>query len=115
MSDNVVHVTTKSFESDVLQSSVPVVVDFWAPWCGPCRAIGPILDELAAQYDGKVKVAKVNVDDEPELAASFQIRGIPALFTLQDGQVTGQMVGFGGKGKLVALFDELSQDSGGQA
>lgn len=107
MSDHVKHVTTNNFEQDVIQSSEPVVVDFWAPWCGPCRAIGPILDKLAAQYDGKVKVAKVNIDDSPELAAQFQVRGVPTLLAIENGKVTGQQVGFGGKARLEKLFADL--------
>lgn len=109
MSDKVIHATTESFQRDVLQSSVPVVVDYWAPWCGPCRMISPVLDELAARYEGKVKVVKVNIDNEPDLATTYQVRGIPTLNTMENGKVTGQMVGFGGKGKLVALFEELSK------
>lgn len=108
MSEHVKHVTASNFERDVIQSSEPVVVDFWAPWCGPCRAISPILDKLAAQYDGKVKVAKVNVDDSPELAAQFLVRGIPTLLAIENGRVTSQQVGFSGKARLEQLFADLS-------
>lgn len=108
MSTKPVHVTTAEFESEVLQSSEPVVVDFWAPWCGPCRAIGPVLDELAGQYAGSVKVAKVNVDEEPELANNFGVRGIPTLFTVENGQPTGQVVGFAGRQSIEDLFEKLS-------
>ena len=103
-----IHVTTDTFDSQVLESDEPVVVDFWAPWCGPCRSIGPVLDQLATQYAGKVKVAKVNVDEEPALANSFGVRGIPTLFTVQDGKPTGQVVGFSGRAPLEDLFAKLS-------
>jgi thioredoxin 1 len=102
-----IHVTTAEFESLVLESPEPVVVDFWAPWCGPCRAIGPVLDELAEQYAGKVTVAKVNVDEEPALANTFGVRGIPTLFTVENGKPTGQIVGYSGRGPLEDLFEKL--------
>ncbi len=102
-------VTAATFEREVLQSKEPVVIDFWAPWCGPCRAISPILEQLAARHAGKVKVVKINTDEEQELAISFRVRGVPTLYTVEDGQVTGQMVGFSGKAKLEALFDTLSK------
>ncbi len=103
----VVHVTTDQFEAEVLDSDTPVIIDFWAPWCGPCKAIGPVLDSLAGKYKGKVKVAKVNVDDEPALAQAFRVSGIPTLISLSGRKVQGQMVGFGGKAGIEALFEEL--------
>ena len=103
-----IQVTTDSFETEVINSTVPVGVDFWAPWCGPCRAVGPVLEELATRYAGKVKVAKVNVDDEPELANAFQIRSIPTLAAMQNKEVVDLQVGFGGRPALEALFDKLA-------
>ena len=104
-----VHVTADNFEDEVLSSKEPVIIDFWAPWCGPCRMIGPVLDELAPQFEGRVKVAKVNVDEEPELAQSFQVRGIPALYAVKGGEVVDQMVGWGGKQRLVDAFNKLAE------
>lgn len=110
MSENVTHVTTDTFQQEVLESDVPVVADFWAPWCGPCRAIGPLLEQLGEQYEGRVKVVKVNVDQEGELAQAFEVRGIPNLLVFAGGEVVDQVVGFGGKAPLVALFEEHAAD-----
>jgi thioredoxin 1 len=109
MSAAPVHVTAEAFESEVIKSEQPVVIDFWAPWCGPCRSIGPVLDKLAARYDGQVKVAKVNVDEQPELANAFKITGIPTLYVMQKGEVIGHMVGFGGAKALEDLFAQLAE------
>ena len=106
MSDTV-HVTTQTFQDEVLSSDVPVVVDFWAPWCGPCRLIGPVLEDLATQYKGKLKVAKVNVDQEPALAGRFGIRGIPTLKAFKNGKQADEMVGFGGREMLEGWVAEL--------
>jgi thioredoxin 1 len=89
----VVHITADNWDSEVLKSELPVLVDFWAEWCGPCRAIGPIIEALAEDYAGKVKMAKVNVDDNQALAGEFGIRSIPTLLILKDGTVQEQMVG----------------------
>ncbi len=86
-------VSDASFESDVLKSDKPVLVDFWAPWCGPCRMIAPIVEELANDYDGKAKIAKVNVDENPQISMQFGIRSIPTLLIFKNGQVVDQIVG----------------------
>ena len=115
MTSQPIHVTNADFQSKVLESEQPVVVDFWAPWCGPCKAIGPVLDELAKEYAGTVKVAKVNVDEEPALANTFGVRGIPTLFVFQNGKTTSQMVGFSGRGALENLFRDLSEEEAPRA
>lgn len=109
MSSKPIAVTAATFDAHVRQATEPVVVDFWAPWCGPCRQIGPVLDELAGTYAGKVKVAKVNVDEEPDLAQAFQVRGIPTLAVLHNGKNIGQVIGFRGKAALVDLFQDLAK------
>ena len=91
--DKVLHVTDTDFDSVVLQSDIPVLVDFWAPWCGPCRAIAPVIEELASDYDGRVKIAKMNVDKNPVTPGNFGIRAIPTLIVFKDGQVAGQITG----------------------
>jgi thioredoxin 1 len=87
-------VTKMTFEEEVLKSSVPVLVDFWAPWCGPCRMLSPSLEELARELDGKAKVVKVNVDEEPELASKYGIMSIPTVIAFKGGQASGKMIGF---------------------
>ena len=99
-------VTDSSFEQDVLNSDVPVVVDFWADWCGPCKAIAPVVDELAKEYAGKVKFVKLDVDSNPKTAINYGIRGIPALLIFDGGQVTKQVVGAVPKSTLKKSIDE---------
>ena len=101
-----VAVTDATFDQEVKNSDVPVVVDFWAEWCGPCKQIGPALEELSAEYDGKVKVAKVDVDQNPNTAAAMGVRGIPALFIFKDGQVVSNRAGAAPKAALKGWIDE---------
>jgi thioredoxin 1 len=107
MSDAIVHTTDTSFESDVLQSDVPALVDFWAAWCGPCKMIAPLLDELADEYAGRIKICKVDVDSNPETAAKFNVRGIPTLLVFKNGSVEATKVGALSKAQLVEFIDSL--------
>ena len=103
-----VEITTDNFESEVLESDVPVVVDFWAEWCMPCKMIAPVLEELADEYDGKVKVGKLNVDEQADLAAQYNIIRIPTLLLFTDGEVAERYVGAAPREKLEAFFKDHS-------
>ena len=106
MSENIVHVTDDSFEQDVLGSEAPVLVDYWAEWCGPCKAIAPILDEIAAEYVGKLRIAKLNIDENPGTPPKYGIRGIPTLMLFKDGQVAATKVGALPKQQLLEWVEQ---------
>ncbi|CAM5207262.1 Thioredoxin OS=Castellaniella defragrans (strain DSM / CCUG 39792 / 65Phen) OX=1437824 GN=BN940_08121 PE=3 SV=1 [Castellaniella denitrificans] len=106
MSDSIKHVSDASFPGDVLQSDLPVLVDYWAEWCGPCKMVAPLLDEAAAQYKGRVTIAKLNVDENPDSAAKYGIRGIPTLMLFKDGKVAATKVGALSRTQLQAFLDE---------
>ena len=99
------HVSDASFEADVLKSATPVLVDYWAEWCGPCKMIAPILDEVSKDYDGKLRVAKMNVDENRDVPAKYGIRGIPTLMLFKDGQLAATKVGALSKAQLTAFID----------
>ncbi|CAN7370097.1 thioredoxin TrxA [Rhizobacter sp. LjRoot28] len=104
-SELIKHTTDASFESDVLKAGQPVLVDYWAEWCGPCKMIAPILDEVSKDYDGRLKIAKMNVDENRDVPAKFGIRGIPTLMLFKDGQLAATKVGALSKAQLTAFID----------
>ena len=105
-SENVVTFTDGNFDSDVLKASTPVLVDFWAEWCGPCRAMGPTIDALAGDYAGKVAVGKLNVDENPSVTTKYMVRGIPTVMLFKGGELVDQVVGLVDKGSLKQLVDK---------
>jgi len=104
---NIVKLNKANFEQEVLKSTAPMVVDFWAEWCGPCKQVAPVLDELAGEYDNRVRIGKVNIDEDQELAADYGVRSIPTFLFFKGGEVTGQIVGMVSKRDLKAQFDKL--------
>ena len=107
MSSNLIkHISDASFEADVLQSTQPVLVDYWAEWCGPCKMIAPILDEMASTYSGKLQITKMNVDENREIPGQFGIRGIPTLMLFKDGKLAATKVGALSKSQMAAFIDE---------
>ena len=105
---NIVSLTQENFAKEVLQSATPVLVDFWAQWCSPCRALTPVLDELAQEYDGRVRIGKVNIDEEQGLAAEYGVRAIPTMLLFHQGQVADQIVGLRSKRDIKASFDRVA-------
>ena len=107
MSEKTIDINDDNFDADVIQSDIPVVVDFWAPWCAPCKAIGPIIDELAEKYDGQIKFTKCNVDDNPVTPGKFSVRAIPTLLFVKGGEVVETITGMTAKAKLEEVIDGL--------
>lgn len=105
MSDHIIHVTDNSFKNEVIEAATPTLVDFWAEWCGPCKMIAPILEDVAKDYAGKLRIAKLNIDDNPKTPAEFGIRGIPTLLLFKNGAMEAQKVGALSKSQLTAFID----------
>ena len=106
MSNNISHITDDNFDAEVLQADTPVLVDYWAEWCGPCKMIAPALDQIADEYAGKLKIAKLNIDDNPATPRTYNVRGIPTLMLFKGGDIIGQKVGAASKSQLTAFIDE---------
>ncbi|MBI5826236.1 MAG: thioredoxin TrxA [Deltaproteobacteria bacterium] len=106
MSENIINVSDSNFDSIILKSDMPALVDFWASWCAPCKAIAPVVDEMAAQYSGKVRVAKMNVDDNPATPGKYGVRGIPTLILFKNGKIVDQLVGAVPKSQIKELIDK---------
>jgi thioredoxin 1 len=105
---SIINLTEKNFKQEVLESRLPVLVDFWAEWCGPCKMLVPIIDDLASEYDGKIKFGKVNVEDSQQLAAEYGIRSIPTIMLFKDGQFTDQIVGLRSKRDFKSMLDQVT-------
>ena len=105
MSDKIIHLTSEVFETTVSKSSIPLLVDFWAPWCGPCKAIAPVLDDLAEELSGKAQICKLNIDDHSSIAENFSIKAIPTILIFKDGEVVENIQGMTGKGALKAKIE----------
>ena len=106
MAEHIVHISDESFEEEVLQSKRPVLIDYWAEWCGPCKMIAPVLDEIATEYSDRLKVVKLNIDDNPHTPPKYGIRGIPTLMVFKNGQVEATKVGAVSKAQLTAFLDD---------
>ena len=106
MNDLITHVSDDAFEQQVLQSETPVLLDFWAEWCGPCKAIAPILDELAKQYEGKLRIVKINIDENQKTPRNYGVRGIPTLMVIKNGKVEATQIGAVSKGQLAQMIDK---------
>ncbi len=104
--ENVKHLTDAEFDEYVLKGDLPSLVDFWAPWCGPCKAIGPVIEELAGEYAGKVQITKINVDDNPTIPGKYSIRAIPTIMLFKGGEIVDQVTGAVGKTQLIAMLDK---------
>jgi len=102
-----IELSKENFEKEVMDGNVPVLIDFYADWCGPCKMIAPVIEEIDIEYDDKVKVCKVNIDDEAEIAASFGVTSIPTVIVLKDGQIIGKNIGFAPKSKIEEMFSNL--------